>query len=413
VTEQAKRAQGEAAQTAHASAAIRHAGQLVMFPRAKKRCGRPRKGAATPSSKLPDDVATAVVAIATDKALWAAAREIVRQKVMRDHARMSGAARDLVVMLLDKINRQWGYDWRSITTAANELQRDRKTLKRAYAQGMSAGYLLRKTAVITEARAGGPPLGRVSLTTIPALVVAATELRQGQSGQPAAWGQKNPQVGGRKTRRVGAKKPRRWGQKIPDGGGEITPQTLIGKPDLNPSARERAADEGSKSASPDAAPRYRPNWDGLRASIAGRSPRFDRARPMRERISLWQFGEPTDPADVKCRRQMLDLAKGQDLAVLRDQFCRWVEGPGRTAPRDAQEAFLAWLASTSERRGSRRTSPAAQENALGAGVERVWAAEDQQDAPQRAPFEPIGQRLLRRPVGRVSAELLAKIKRGT
>jgi hypothetical protein len=384
-----------------------------MFPRAKKRRGRPRKGTATPSSKLPSDVAVAIVALAADKALWAAAKERARQKLTLDRNRVPGVARDLGVFLLDKINRETGFDTRSNETIARELGVDRRAAIRAHKQLASAGHTLR-TVAIEVGR------GRVSKTTLPMLLVAAAEVTRERSSvvtkNSAGVVTENSAGGDKKIPKVVTKKSRRWCQKNPRRGDKQTTQTLIGTPVLNPSAGAREAtpalDEVSKSASPDAAPRYRPNWADLKAAISGKTPRFDRTRPMRERISLWQFGAPTDPADIECRRLMLDLAKGQDLAALRDQFCRWIESPGRTAPRDAQEAFLAWLASTSAKRGSRRTSPAAQENDLGASVERVWAEEDQQDAPQRAPFEAIGKRLLRRPLGRVSAELIAKVKRG-
>jgi hypothetical protein len=377
------------ADEAAASLARPRAGQLVMFPTAKKPRGRPKKLPATPSQDDFDIVCLAIRGI-TKGAQLARAKAEARRRVSSDERiKCNAAAIVLFSRFLDAINHKEGRDWHSVAWYASKDNCDRhhRVIERAYKALVDAGHLLRRR----KSRGRG---WDISETTSPTLARAANALPQEPEGSADKgtvrkfyrYRQINLRVPARKAKGTGKQfaGSRHENTQGTGTGAGLTSKTnfyenlqenLVG----NVSARNRAADDvlnfevqeaaqsaagaiPSESTQGQAPPaRDRAAGAGVRVGerpaegdpTPGRAlpgtlsldPRFDQTLPLRQRLRLiGKYRKPANEAEVDTLAEMRRAAKGWSLEWCLDQYVGYAaEKANFEQPRDAHAAFLGYL----------------------------------------------------------------------
>lgn len=316
---------------------------VVRFEPPRRPRGRPRKPCITktPALQTPsiaefDHIAAGIVGIAAEQksGLWAAAKERVILRATNDPRRLRPTAIKALVFLMSVINRNKGYDWRSVDTLAAEAGLPLRTAKGALKELDLAGYIQRRTVI----RKGG----RDSMhgqRTIPALLDAAIEIRRERdvkAGRSSKGVQKNAEGSANKT---------------PAGGANLDTQTFRRNLEKNPSPRERAKEDvlSSNEKVEAAAATRRPL--PLPPGATAIEPRYDRKLPLRRRIEIYRYTEPTTREGRSLRNTLVRAARGWDRQTLKDAYCAWMEGQKKDAPVDAMLAFIGWVDATSQRRG--------------------------------------------------------------
>jgi hypothetical protein len=215
-------------------------GEVVPFAPRKPRRGRPRKTIlpATPCTDRFDVVAAAVVGIASKRREWAAAKERVRSRADR-RREFSPATPKVLGYLLEKINRERGYDWHAAATIAADLGLSVRTVERAFSELRDAGTILREHVMVEGSRAS-----KRWRTTLPWLVDASRDLeseRVARTGETPA----------KKTGKDPTDKEGGPDKKIPGGPAKFVGQTQK----ENPHAREGACEGGLGEQEPSQNPR--------------------------------------------------------------------------------------------------------------------------------------------------------------
>jgi hypothetical protein len=105
---------------------------VSLAPRKRPR-GRPRKPPQLDRRCTDsfDTVALAIVAVARQKVLWSAAKELVRVWADRGKS-LSPGSRRVLGFLVNKLNRNAGYDWHGVEAIATERCVSVPTVNRAF-----------------------------------------------------------------------------------------------------------------------------------------------------------------------------------------------------------------------------------------------------------------------------------------
>ncbi len=263
---------------------------VVRFPRKKRPRGRPPiDHTPTPCTDGFEMVAAAVAGIPSK--LWPAARHGVELRAAADR-RLAGSARATLTFLLSVINRRMGYDWHSMDAISDAIGYPRRTIIRALQQLLHYGYALRRTDL------------RHGQTTLPALVLAYLAEAHRREALEAAMVTKKSALGDKKMRA--------------DGDTRDT-QILESNPTTN--LRARSTDFSN------------PEFKGKPA------PRYDRSRPLRERLEI-PPSYTANPHGEALRQRMVEAGNGRDPDKYKSQFCAYFNSADT---HDAVEAFIGWL----------------------------------------------------------------------
>lgn len=199
-------------------------GAVVAFPKAKRPRGRPRLDLdPTPCTDEFDTVTLAVAGIRDE--IWPAAKELVEVRASADR-RMNLGARAVLTHLLRVINRERGYDWRSIDRIANEIGYDRSTVLRGMRRLIDCGYVLPR--LVDNYRGGRPGQNKQGQRTLPCLVAAAIQARENRNPREPRMVATNSEDGGKKFRG--------WWQENREDGGNVATQVLKENTDDDPRA---------------------------------------------------------------------------------------------------------------------------------------------------------------------------------
>lgn len=165
-------------------------GDVIPFPAQRRGRGRPKKDKrATPCTGSFESVRLPIAVVATGKdaatrALWAAAKEAARSAALND-GRLRNASRRVLDFLINKINRQHGFDWHGIDAIAagcidcqTGRALDRGTVVDALKELSLFGYILRRMQPV---RGGRPGHNKRGETTLPILVRYIAEVREARS----------------------------------------------------------------------------------------------------------------------------------------------------------------------------------------------------------------------------------------
>ena len=378
------------ARDAATSLARPRAGQLVMFPTAKKPRGRPKKPPASPSTDDFDIVCLAIRGIAKGRTLQRAKEEARRRVSVDPRIRSNAGAITLFGRFLDALNYKEGRDWHSVAWYASDEQcaRPVRAIERAFKALVDAGHLLRRR----RARKHG---WDISETTSPTLARAANALPQEPEAADGVMGtvrkfyryrHKNLLVPSRKSEGTGkqfagSRHENTQGPVIDDG---LTSEVNLGKnlPENHGdvSARDNAPDDVLNFEVQEAA---QPAADGCqRESTQGQSqlahdkaaagagvrvgerpaqgdpmsgrvnpgtlrvdPRFDQTLPLRQRLRLiGKYRKPANVAEAETLVQMRRAAKGWSLEWCLDEYVGFAAGSENfEQPRDAHKAFLKFV----------------------------------------------------------------------
>ena len=214
-------------------------GEVVAFAPRMPRRGRPRKTIlpATPCTDRFDVVAAAVVGIASKRREWAAAKERVRSRADRRRD-FSPATPKVLGYLLEKINREHGYDWHAAVTIAAYLGLSIRTVERTFSELGDAGAILRQHVIAEGSRAS-----KRWRTTLPWLVDANRDLEAGRVAREA-------EAPAKKTGKDPTEKEGGPDKKIPVG-----PVKFVGQTQEENPARGYAREEGLGEQEPSQNPR--------------------------------------------------------------------------------------------------------------------------------------------------------------
>ena len=340
---------------------------VVAFTPPKRR-GRPRKPPPV-DRRCKDDfdtVAMAVAGIASKPTLWNAAKERVSRWADRDRGLRPASAK-VLRFLVEKVNRQKGYDWHPADAIGREVAICLRAVEKAFHELIMGGYLLRES----EAVSGRRKATRRWRTTIPALTGAAKEVSvereakaRARLGLPAeAPGPAQKMRADPNKNSLGPEQKSRDGPAQKFGcslreplerepldessgcaGDDLNDQP---EPAIEPGVGKLALQEEPGAA---AAP---PPGDTVRETVPSKagsipvpslrpSPRYDRNLPMEHRLSIpggrYAVGQTRD--DQALRRRMDRAARGWDLHDLRARFVAWADS-ARTP--DAIEGFIRWM----------------------------------------------------------------------
>jgi hypothetical protein len=256
---------------------------VALFP---KQRGRPSKPAFVERRCTDgfETVAAAVVGIASERKLWAAAKLRARSLVDKDiHLRPADGR--VFQFLLEHVNAQKGYDWHGIKAIASDVGVDERTVQKAFERLGARGHILRNDEVVDVHYAS-----RVWSTTLPTLVAAGLDVQRQR--RPKNTPEKSSQ----------------HAQKMRLGHAPQGTQTKEAKPENKYSADAKAPAANLKM-----------DFE------KGTGPRFDKKAPLRTRLTTWRY---QDRAKLGASDQQLydrwRVAAGNvDRDQLIDEFCRY------------------------------------------------------------------------------------------
>ena len=256
---------------------------VALFP---KQRGRPRRTVFV-ERRCTDSfetVAAAVVGIASERKVWAAAKLRARSLVDKDmHVRPADGR--VFQFLLEHVNPKKGCDWHGIKAIAHDVGVDERTVQKAFERLGARGHILRTDEVVDVQYAS-----RIWSTTLPTLVAAGLDVQRQR--RPKDTPEKSP----------------RDAQKIQLGHAQQGTQTRETEPENKYSADAEAPAANSK-------------FDLEKRT----GTRFDKRAPLRTRLTSWRY---QDRAKLGASDQQLydrwRVAAGNvDKDRLIDEFCRY------------------------------------------------------------------------------------------
>ena len=256
---------------------------VALFP---KQRGRPRKPAFAerPCTDSFETVAAAVVGIASERKIWAAAKLRARSLVDKDiHLRPADGR--VFQFLLEHVNPKKGCDWHGINAIAHDVGVRERTVQKAFERLGARGHILRTHEVVDVQYAS-----RVWSTTLPTLVAAGLDVQRQR--RPKHTPEKSP----------------RDAQEIQLGHALQGTQTREAKPE-----NEYSADAEAPAAN-------------LQLDLEkGTGSRFDKRAPLRARVTTWRYQDRAQlrPSDQQLYDRWRIAAGNVDKDRLIDEFCRY------------------------------------------------------------------------------------------
>lgn len=302
-------------------------------PRTRQPMGRAEREAARKAALAAHGpfgaVALAVVGVASQKTLWAAAKERVRNWADRD-SRLRPVSKIVLGFILEHINRSKGLDWHSTAYIAADVGHTSRAVELAWEELLIAGYTQREPVTRPDSSKSTRPWR----TTVPALIRAAQEV----SAEREQRARKRLGIGSEPEQKID--KDPNGNSPGPEQKGDTGPEQMFGQTLDRPNLEKNlSADAPSGNSNTEARP-----FVGYGEQIRRLRPRarYDTSLPMAERLTIpgGRYGSPTTDADVELLKRLKRAARGWDLHQLRDKFCARAVSAQTT---DAIEGFDRWM----------------------------------------------------------------------